>query len=82
MKALVLNAERKTADVRDISSPIPASIYIIVRVEAISSNPIDPFYVAHPLMSSDRTFRSGFAGSIEALGTEVPSANIPRKSSS
>ena len=78
MKALVLNAERETADVQDISSPTPAPNELLVRVEAISLNPIDPLYVTHPLASSGRTIGSDFAGRVEALGADVPPANISR----
>lgn len=59
-------------------SPILASNELLVRVEAISLNPIDPLYVAHPLASSGRTIGSDFAGRVEALGAEVPSTNILR----
>lgn len=49
-----------------------------MRVEAISLNPIDPLYVAHPLASSGRTIGSDFAGKVEALGADVPLTNISR----
>lgn len=68
MRTLVLNVEHKMADVRNVSSPTPASTEILVRVEAISLNPIDPLFVAHPLASSGRTVGRDVAGRVEALG--------------
>jgi NADPH:quinone reductase-like Zn-dependent oxidoreductase len=76
MRALVLNAEGKTAEVQDIQQTAPASNEILVRVIAISLNPIDPLYVAHPLASSGRTIGSDFAGRVEALGEQDSSANL------
>jgi NADPH:quinone reductase-like Zn-dependent oxidoreductase len=76
MRALVLNAEGETAELQDIQRPTPASNEILVRVVAISLNSIDPLYVAHPLASSGRTIGSDFAGRIEALGAQVPSAKL------
>ncbi|KAF2624457.1 GroES-like protein [Macroventuria anomochaeta] len=76
MRALVLDAEGRTADVQDIRLPVPASHEIFVRVEAISLNPIDSLYVAHPLASSGRTIGSDFSGTVAAVGSQVPSTEI------
>lgn len=64
MKALILNAEERTAKVEDVSQPVPAANEILVQVLSISLNPIDPLYVRHPLASSGRTIGSDFAGLI------------------
>lgn len=44
-----------------------------MRIEAIFLNSVDPLYVAHPLANSCRTIGSDFAGTVEAVGTQVPS---------
>jgi NADPH:quinone reductase-like Zn-dependent oxidoreductase len=77
MKALILDAEARTARLRNIPRPTPASTELLIRVEAISLNPIDPLYVAHPLGSSGRTVGSDFTGTVVEIGLEVPStANL------
>lgn len=75
MKALVLDAEKRTANLQSIPKPSPAPNEILVHVKAISLNPIDPLYVAHPLASSGRTIGSDFAGTITSLGSSVPSTS-------
>jgi NADPH:quinone reductase-like Zn-dependent oxidoreductase len=74
MKALILDAEARTANVRNIPIPIPAAGEVLVQVRAISLNPIDPLYVAHPLGSSGRTVGSDFAGTIASLSPSIPQA--------
>ncbi|KAF2252820.1 GroES-like protein [Trematosphaeria pertusa] len=75
MKALVLDAENRTANVQDIPRPSPGAHEILVKVEAISLNPIDPLYVAHPLAESGRTVGSDFAGIVSELGSHIPASN-------
>jgi NADPH:quinone reductase-like Zn-dependent oxidoreductase len=72
MKALVLDAEGRTANIQDLMEPSPDPHEVLVQVKAISLNPIDPLYVAHPLASSGRTIGSDFAGIVTALGSSVP----------
>ncbi|KAF2229765.1 GroES-like protein [Viridothelium virens] len=67
MKALMLNAERKTAYVQDIPKPIPSSHEVLVQVDAIALNPVDALYVFHPLGSTGRVVGSDFAGTIVSL---------------
>jgi NADPH:quinone reductase-like Zn-dependent oxidoreductase len=74
MKALILEAEARTANVRQISTPSPGAGEVLIKVEAISLNPIDPLYVEHPLASSGRTIGSDFAGKIDSLGPNIPPA--------
>ncbi|KAJ4318184.1 hypothetical protein N0V94_004550 [Neodidymelliopsis sp. IMI 364377] len=76
MRALVLDAEAKTAVVEEVSSPDPALNEILVHVEAISLNPIDPLCVAHPLAGSGRIIGSDFAGKVTAVGSQVPEMGI------
>ncbi|KAK5170556.1 uncharacterized protein LTR77_005144 [Saxophila tyrrhenica] len=75
MKALVLDAEARTANLQDVLKPSPAEGQILVEVQAISLNPIDPLYVANPLGSTGRTVGSDFAGTVSALGCNVPSSS-------
>ncbi|KAM7195906.1 chaperonin 10-like protein [Naviculisporaceae sp. PSN 640] len=64
MKALVLNAEAKTADVQTI--PIPKldgnKRQLLIRIEAIALNPVDSLYVRNPIGSTGRLVGSDFAG--------------------
>ena len=47
MKALVFDAEQRTARVRDIPMPKPSGHEILVRVIAVSLSLIDPFHVSN-----------------------------------
>ena len=77
MKALILNASARTAILRNIPQPSPSPNDLLVQVHAISLNPIDPLYVAHPLGQSGRVIGSDFAGTVVALGANVPlSSNL------
>ncbi|KAF1959252.1 GroES-like protein [Byssothecium circinans] len=72
MKALILDAEARTANIQEVPAPSPLKSEILVRVEAIALNPIDPLYVKHPLAASGRTTGSDFAGTVFSLGPEIP----------
>ncbi|CAJ2514182.1 Uu.00g023010.m01.CDS01 [Anthostomella pinea] len=71
MKALVLDAGARTAHLSHIPQPRPGPREFLVQVQAISLNPIDPLYVAHPLASSGRTIGSDLASTIAVLGEPV-----------
>jgi NADPH:quinone reductase-like Zn-dependent oxidoreductase len=75
MKALILDASRKTATVQDVPEPVPKLSEILVRIESIALNPIDPLYVKNPLGSTGRIVGSDFAGIITSLGSSVPSSS-------
>ncbi|MCJ1279288.1 hypothetical protein MMC21_007112 [Puttea exsequens] len=72
MKALVLDAEQRTADVKSVPYPRPSSNELLIRVEAVALNPIDSLYTFNPLASTGRTIGSDFAGVVDALGDAVP----------
>ncbi|MCJ1369157.1 hypothetical protein MMC20_000366 [Loxospora ochrophaea] len=72
MKALVLDAERRTANVKSVPDPRPSSNELLIRVEAVALNPVDSLYMFNPLASTGRTIGSDFAGVIDALGDAVP----------
>jgi NADPH:quinone reductase-like Zn-dependent oxidoreductase len=71
MKALILDREARTANLSNVPDPRPAANEILVKVESISLNPIDPLYVAHPLGSTGRTVGSDFAGRVVEVGPQV-----------
>lgn len=71
MKALVLHANARTAYVQNVPKPSPDRAEILVEVKAVSLNPIDPLYVAHPLGNTGRVVGSDFAGGICEIGPEV-----------
>jgi NADPH:quinone reductase-like Zn-dependent oxidoreductase len=73
MKALILNAEEKTAEVKQVPQPLPGPGEILVKVHAIALNPIDPLYVRNPLGKSGRIVGSDFSGTVAALGKDTPS---------
>ena len=72
MKALILDAERRTAKVESVPDPRPSSNELLVRVEAVALNPIDSLYMFNPLASTGRTMGSDFAGVVQTLGDAVP----------
>ncbi|KAB8532575.1 hypothetical protein FH972_025520 [Carpinus fangiana] len=72
MKALVLNAEQKTATVKNIPEPRLAPNEVCVRVEFVALNPVDSLNMFNPLGSTGRVLCSDFAGCIYRIGDEVP----------
>jgi NADPH:quinone reductase-like Zn-dependent oxidoreductase len=74
MKALVLDAEARTATLQTISAPHPAANELLVLVSSIALNPIDPLYVARPLGITGRTVGSDFAGRVVDIGSQVPTS--------
>jgi NADPH:quinone reductase-like Zn-dependent oxidoreductase len=71
MKALILDREARTANLSSVPEPRLAANEILVKVESISLNPIDPLYVAHPLGNTGRTVGSDFAGRVVEVGPQV-----------
>lgn len=78
MKALILDAERKTATLLDVPIPTPSTNEVLIRVHSIALNPVDPLYVFHPLGSTGRIVGSDFAGTVLSLHSSIPS-NCPIK---
>ncbi|WYZ45996.1 hypothetical protein EsH8_IX_000221 [Colletotrichum jinshuiense] len=64
MRALLLNAEDKTATVQTIPRPVPNDGEVLIRVEAVALNPVDSLYVLNPLGKTGRTVGSDFAGTV------------------
>jgi NADPH:quinone reductase-like Zn-dependent oxidoreductase len=75
MKALILHAELKTADVKEIPIPEPGPEEVLIQVYAVALNPIDPLYVHNPLGKTGRTIGSDFSGVIRKFGEAVPSTS-------
>lgn len=75
MKALVLDARRRTGTVRSIAKPTLSAGEVLIKVKAIALNPVDALYTAHPLGTTGRVLGSDFAGTIDAVGPSV-SSNI------
>jgi NADPH:quinone reductase-like Zn-dependent oxidoreductase len=73
MKALILDAERRTASVQDITKPVPKADEVLVQVHAVALNPVDALYVFNPLGSTGRVVGSDFSGTIASIGEKVPS---------
>lgn len=73
MKALILDAENKTANLKSVLRPHPTPKELLIRVVAVALNPIDSLYVSNPLARTGRTIGSDFAGVVEDLGDAVPS---------
>ncbi|CEI68745.1 hypothetical protein FVEN_g8000 [Fusarium venenatum] len=64
MKALVLDAERRTASVQSIPKPVVGENEVLVRVQCVALNPVDSLYVSEPLGTTGRTVGSDWAGTI------------------
>jgi len=76
MEALILDTANKTAIVKsDLSIPSLAPNEVLVLVHAIALNPVDALYTFNPLGQSGRIVGTDFAGTIEKLGPDVPSAS-------
>lgn len=72
MKAIVLDAEQRTANIKSVAFPRLSAHEVLVRVVAVALNPIDSLYVFNPLAHTGRTVGSDFAGVVDALGDAVP----------
>ncbi len=74
MKALILDAEAKTANVQDGPVPKPGQGEVLVRVKAVALNPVDALYTANPLGRTGRVVGSDFAGTV----VESPSGALAK----
>jgi NADPH:quinone reductase-like Zn-dependent oxidoreductase len=54
MQALVLDSEQRTARVLTMPKPTLADTEVLVEVEYVALNPVDPLYVAPPFANSKR----------------------------
>lgn len=75
MKALVLDAEQRTATVQETPKPTPGPNEALIRVEAIALNPVDALYVFNPLGTTGRVVGSDFSGVVSSLGPSIPSSS-------
>jgi NADPH:quinone reductase-like Zn-dependent oxidoreductase len=70
MKALLLNAESKTASI-SLTTPVPTPQHpsdLLIRVEALALNPVDALYTFNPIASTGRVIGSDFAGTVVQIG--------------
>ena len=75
MKALVLDASKRTGTIEDIPAPIPSSNELLIKVKAIALNPVDALYAAHPLGKTGRILGSDFSGIVVSLGSSIPASS-------
>jgi len=75
MDALILDAAAKTANVQQVPIPEPGPNELLIHVEAVALNPVDALYTINPLARSGRVVGTDFAGTVKALGADVPSLN-------
>lgn len=75
MKALILDAEQRTAYVKVVPDPRPLPNELLIRVEAVALNPIDSLYTINPLAATGRVVGSDFAGVVDDLSETVPSTS-------
>ena len=73
MKAVILDAEQRSAHVKKVLESHPSSNELLIRVEVLALNPIDSLYVFNPLASTGRIIGSDFTGVMNALGDAVSS---------
>jgi NADPH:quinone reductase-like Zn-dependent oxidoreductase len=73
MDALILDASAKTANVQRIPIPEPGPKEVLVHVQAVALNPVDALYTFSPLGQTGRVVGADFAGTVVALGSDVPS---------
>jgi len=70
MKALVLDAQSKTASVKSVNIPTPGPGEVLVKVHAIALNPVDSLYTYNPLGQTGRIVGSDFAGTVHHASPE------------
>ncbi|KAK4452707.1 chaperonin 10-like protein [Podospora aff. communis PSN243] len=64
MRALILNAENKTASVQETVRPQPGSGEVLVRVHSVALNPVDALCVFNPIGKTGRVVGADFAGTV------------------
>lgn len=64
MQALVLDAERKTANVIIQPIPSPGPGDVLVEVHSLGLNPVDALYTSNPLGATGRIVGSDFSGTV------------------
>jgi NADPH:quinone reductase-like Zn-dependent oxidoreductase len=72
IKALLLDAELKTASVEWIITPTPDRDEALIKVHAIALNPVDSLYTSNPLGETGRVVGSDFAGTIQTAPPNSP----------
>lgn len=77
MKALLLDAEQRTATVKSIPIPTPGPNEVLIKVHAIALNPVDSLYTFSPLGATGRVVGSDFAGTV-VQSTDPPSTTSRR----
>ncbi|ROV98377.1 hypothetical protein VMCG_07199 [Cytospora schulzeri] len=75
MKALILDAENKTASVQDLPLPSPGPNELLIAVKAVALNPVDALYTFQPLGPTGRIVGSDFAGLVVARGPPAPASS-------
>lgn len=75
MKALLLDAENRTAALSTLPLPTPGPGELLIAVKAIALNPVDALYTFRPLAGSGRVVGSDFAGLVVARGPPAPSSS-------
>lgn len=75
MRALVLNAEDRTATLATIPMPTPGPNELLIAVKAIALNPVDALSTLEPLRSTGRIIGSDFAGLVVARGPPAPAGS-------
>ncbi|POS72803.1 hypothetical protein DHEL01_v208802 [Diaporthe helianthi] len=82
MKALVLDAENKTATVQDLPIPsTPGPNELLIAVKAVALNPVDALYTFQPLGATGRVVGSDFAGLVVARGPTPTPISPPQSPS-
>lgn len=78
MKALLLNAEQRTATVQTIPlpTPNPNKAEALIKVHSIALNPVDSLYTAKPLGATGRVVGSDFAGTIVRSSHLLPGQRV------
>ncbi|KUI55524.1 hypothetical protein VP1G_02944 [Cytospora mali] len=82
MKALILDAENKTASVQELPLPSPGPNELLIAVKAVALNPVDALYTFNPLGSTGRIVGSDFAGLVVARGPPLPSSGYQNETPS
>lgn len=72
MKALVLDAENRTASLASLPVPAPGPNELLIAVRAVALNPVDALYTTNPLATTGRIVGSDFAGLVVARGPPAP----------
>ncbi|KAH7187793.1 chaperonin 10-like protein [Fusarium oxysporum] len=79
MKALTITPSTGIVAVEEVPVPVPGPGEVLIKVHAVSLNPVDEFYVSSPIATQDRrVVGTDFAGVVVEASRDIAEMQDPR----